>query len=243
MLKNLLLLFLIFQSSLVFAQKTTGKVYNATGVLEDVFVQNITRGETEFTGKTGDFSLNAQVGDSLVFTAPFYVTQKFAVQPYQLSEVWVVELKENLNQLGEVRLSDNRPKEIDMSGTSEGMLKSFHEDYKANPGKYGKGASGNIGWIIGKAISLFKKKNAKEKAGFISYEQLTELFEAENIFDEKLLKEQLKISKENHPLFLEFCTTKNMDAHLIAEDKHFQLLDLLVTYSVEFRDLLEKSTN
>jgi hypothetical protein len=243
MLKNLLLLFLVFQSSLVFAQKTTGEVYNATGVLEDVLVQNITRGETEFTSKTGDFSLNAEVGDSLVFTAPFYVTQKFAVQPYQLTEVWVVELKQNLNQLDEVRLSASNPKEIDMAETSGGIMKSFQEEYKANPGKYGKGASGNVGWIVNKAISLLKNKNAKQKAGTISYEQLVELFETTDVFTEELLTRQLKIPKENHALFLEYCTTKNISVSLLLEEKHFQLLDRLVTYSVELRGFLKKSAN
>lgn len=163
MLKPLFLLFFICYTNLIFAQKTTGKVYNATGVLEDVQVQNTTSGESQYTGKTGDFSLNAQVGDSLVFTAPFYVTQKFEVQSYQLEEVWVVELKENLNQLDEVNISASSPQEINMTETSDGISKSFQEEYKANPGKYGKGASGNIGWIIGKAISLFKKKGSKKK--------------------------------------------------------------------------------
>ncbi len=231
MLKQLVSLFFICYSNLLFAQKTTGKVYNATGVLEDVYVQNSTSGESQYTGKTGDFSLNAEVVDSLVFTALFYATQKLEIKPYQLSEVWVVELKENLNQLDEVQLSASGLKEINMTETSDGILESFQEEYKANPGKYGQGASGNIGWIIGKAISLFKKKGSKEKAGLINYEQLVELFETTNLFDEELLSQQFKIPKENHALFLEFCITKNIDVDLLAEDKHFQLLDRLVTYN------------
>lgn len=194
-------------------------------------MQNTTSEESKYTGKTGNFSLNAQLGDSLVFTAPFYVTQKLEIKSYQLSEVWVVELKENFNQLDKVRLSASGLNEIDMTETSDGILKSFQEEYKANPGKYGKGASGNIGWIIGKAISLFEKKSSKEKAGLINYEQLVELFETTNLFDEELLSQQFKIPKENHALFLEFCTTKNISVDLLSEEKHFQLLDRLVIYN------------
>jgi len=58
-----------------------------------------------------------------------------------------------------------------------------------------------------------------------------------------LLTQQLKIPKENHALFLEYCTTKNISSTLLKEENQFQLLDYLVKYSLEFRDFLDKSAD
>lgn len=229
----------LLYAPLVFSQNTEGKVYANNEVLEDAYVQNITQGEAEFTSKTGDFSIKAVLGDSLVFSAPFYVTQKFVVERYQLDKVWVVELKENLNQLDEVRLSDTSPKKIDLGETSSSLLKSFKEDYKANPGKYGSGPSGNVGWMVNKVTGLFKKEK-KENPDKIVYEELEDLFENDPLFTHRLLSRQLEIPEEHHNLFLEFCSTKNMDDALLDKDQQFQLLDHLVDYSKEFRDFLNK---
>ena len=93
-----------------YEQNTSGKVYAGDKRVPGVLVQNLTQNKSTTTTDEGDFSLAARLEDSLVFSAPFMETQVFVVEQYQLEKVWVVELKENLNELDEVRLTE-APKE------------------------------------------------------------------------------------------------------------------------------------
>lgn len=238
MLRFSFILVLLLQAVTVFAQETRGKVYANNQVLEDVFVLNITQNKSEQTDEKGDFAIAANVGDSLVVTASFYATQRFKVEPYQLEEIWVVELKEDLNQLDEVRISSTKNPEIDtdFDKTSENIMASIKKD---NPSGYNGNSGGNLMGLVSKAAGLLKKNDKKPRR--ISYKDLRELFKNDPLFTAQLLSEQLNIPEQHHNLFLEYCSTKYLKIELLEQDRHFELLDRLVNYSKQFLNNLEES--
>ncbi|PHS02486.1 MAG: hypothetical protein COA80_00930 [Leeuwenhoekiella sp.] len=240
MIRNLIFLvtFLIFAAAK--AQNTSGKVYAGDKRVPGVLVENRTQNKSTVTTDAGDFSIAARLNDSLVFSAPFMETQVFIVEQEQLEQRWVVALNENLNELDEVRLTEApKPKEFNQEEYTAKVNDLVKRDYQLNPQAYRpQYTSQGIDFIMlaKRFASLFKKDPSKKEKdyGVISYERIQQLFVTDSYFDQKFLREQLKIEAEYQNLFFEYVGAVNLDGILLETEHQLDLLKELLALSESF---------
>ena len=246
MIKNLLFFLILFATIVAQAQNTSGKVYAGDKRVPGVLVENRTQKKSTVTTDAGDFSLAARLGDSLVFSAPFMETQIFIVEAAQLEQRWVVELKENLNELEEVRLTEApKEKKFNQEEYTQQVKTMVQTDYKQNPQAYRTPyTTQGIDFIMlaKRFASLFKRDPSKKKTdyGVITYERLQQLFAQDDYFDQKFLTRQLKISREHQNLFFEYVAAVNLDGILIEPEHQLDLLNELLALSESFNAEIQK---
>ncbi|RXG25964.1 hypothetical protein [Leeuwenhoekiella marinoflava] len=233
-------------SASVFAQNTTGKVYAGDKRVPGVLVENRTQNKSTVTTDAGDFSIAARLNDSLVFSAPFMETQFFTIEKYQLEKVWVVELKESLNELAEVRLTEEpKEKKFDQAEYDAQVNQLVQNDIKQSPQEYRpKYTSNGIDFMMlaKRFMGLFKKDPSKQKKEYapITYEQYQILFATDAYFDQKFLNRQLQIEPYYQNLFFEYCDAMQLQGDLLLPERQLDLLDALMELSTDFRAELKK---
>ena len=242
MLKHLIPFLMTLIPMIINAQQFKGRVYGQEGALADVLISNKTKNKRSVTNDQGDFSIDALVGDSVVFKAAFYFSKTLKLTQEQVSQPWVVELKMDLNELDAVVVSQNpRPIAFEVGRDETSIKNAFLKEYNINPAAYGKGVNGNIGGLINLAAKIFKKeKPSKPSAGSITFDQFKVLFKGSTLFNDQLLSESFKIPLAYHDLFFYYCADRNIKAKLLAIDSQFILLDELVKANIEFQKVLQQ---
>ena len=247
-------LFIIFFGIKIHSQTTAGKVYAEDKTKEGVLIINTTQDKMVATDKWGNFEIAAAVGDSLIFSASFFGTQKFKVQPYQLEEKWVVELKEVLNQLDEVRLTSttSKIKEFSVVEYDKNFNTWLQKDIQKNRFLYRPGPStlGINFKTIGRKLWKKIKSNKNEKTDnspvqfrILELEELVAFFKTDAFFDKKLLRNQLEISAKEEGMFFDYCESRQVDARLLQKKNQIRFLDYLLKRSKEFHKLSQETLN
>lgn len=157
----------------------TGTAYDADSrnKLKLVFVNNLTQKEVDHTGQKGDFSVNAEIGDLVVFSCPGYVSDTLIVE--NLSSKMVI-LRPSLIVLNEVvvKAKAREPEDIRAAYSSAYSLSSTNILSK----------DGNVS-----LYNMFNKQSQQKRAfqKFID----TELNEKtiDDKFNRKLVSEVTKI--------------------------------------------------
>ena len=226
------------------AQVITGKIYNDKSTIEDVIVTNITQSKTTYSNSEGNFKIDATINDSIRFTAGFYTTQFLKVKAIHFEEIFIIELKTDLNELDEVLLSNElKEKVFDEKKESVELQNLIKEDIKNNPHLYQPAPSGNadIFAIVGLVASLFKnKKSKKETVIPLDYNDFKDLFSTSEFFTEEFLVNDLNIPLKYKFQFFDFCAEYEIDSKLMTEENTFLLLDELIKSSNAFLRLIKK---
>lgn len=236
------------------SQTTAGKVYAEDKTKEGVLIINTTQDKMVSTDKWGNFKIAAEVGDSLIFSASFFGTQKFRVEPYQLEDKWVVELKEVLNELGEVRLTSTafKVKEFSLGEYDKNFNNWLQKDIQKNRFLYRPGPSTlginfkTIGRKLWKEIKSNKKektKNFPAQFRILELEELIAFFKTDDFFDTNLLRNQLEISAKEEGMFFDYCYSQQIDARLLQKKNQIRFLDYLLKRSKEFHQLSQETLN
>lgn len=241
-LSNLLIFvgLLLFSTSIL-SQTLSGRVYDEnTSVLQGVTVFNKNNKKATVTDENGEFVIQAKVNDTLIFQSSFHQTQQKIASLADFETLLIAELKKEVNTLDEVLLSE-KEKEFDAEKYSTNLKKQIKKDIENNPFDYGEAPVGgiNLMTIVKAVISIFKKKPEKEII-YATQTDFIQLFERDEFFNENLLENNLKIPKQYKNLFLDYCAAKEIEESLLKEENKFQLLDILVVSSNEFRDIIAK---
>tara|TARA_Y100000815_G_scaffold275508_1_gene314166 strand:- start:346 stop:1113 length:768 start_codon:yes stop_codon:yes gene_type:complete len=247
MLKTLLSCAFLLCVHLAFAQSFKGIIYGTDDVLDNAVIQNLTKSTFAVSDREGSFAIRAAINDSIKIAAAFYTSQFIVIEPKHLNETWVIELKESLNELDEVRIQDSIKEVVFDAGVETKKLQeTIQSDYEKHPEKYTPGRiTGGIDIIslTGKLIKLIrgkrKKKNKEETIPPSSYKDFKNLFEEDNIFTNELLTEELGIPLAYKSLFFDYLDGQAIPSDLRKEENHFQLLDRLFTESENFKILIE----
>ena len=194
------------------AQETKGKVYAGDKPLEGVLIINKTQDKMASTNRWGDFQIAAELGDSLIFSYSFFKTQIHKIESYQLEEIWVVELKENRNELDAVTITaTNSAKEFSVEQYDKNFNFWLKKDIQENPGMYSpKPTGGGIDFIaIGKMVWNSIKKDKKEKTEdpnrfrILKLGELEAFFKKDAFFNQQLKRNQLAITREEEHLYFD----------------------------------------
>ena len=227
------------------AQTINGKVYDQTTTVKGALVVNMSQNIMTYTNDEGDFSIEAQVQDTLYVSSLFHTKTLIEIEKRHFEDILIIEVKKAINELDEILLRDQRKKKFDSIQMETQVVSQIKEDMKQNPHLYTKASTnGNMNFIaIANLIaSIFKsKKSKKEPVVMLTYTDLEVLFSKDRFFTEKLLTFDLNIPKEYQSLFFEFCDAKGINSKLLAKNKQVELLEILVTYSAEFQNHITKN--
>jgi len=238
----ILLIFLV--SSSIFGQnEIKGIVYDNTTTVKGARIYNETQNNIEFTNDSGNFIIEAEVGDSLVLHSLFHNKLYVTVEEYHFNEIAVFELTKFTNELDAVEIIKREDKKFNSKETNVLNEKQISQDlidkhylYEPTPN-----TNMNLLAIAGMIGKLFKKKNKEPEIVYASANDLMELFEKDSFFNQKLLLNDLEIETNQQFLFFEYCSAQNIDSKLIIENKTMTLLELLLNYSKEFNKIAEAS--
>lgn len=244
--KTTLLLFLLCFPLIYNAQTLNGKIYDVKGIVKNIKIYNKTQNRLTLSNADGDFSIQAEVNDSISFESLFYHTKTVILKDFHFNGVAVFELDEILNELDEVEILAEPEQPVFKEETYNNDLKDIlKEDIKNNPHLYQPaGANGavDILAVIGLVAKLFKN-NDKYIAPIyqpISYTQIDSLFNKSDFFNKDLMFKDLKIPKDKTYLFYDFCEAKQISSELLKDENKMMLLEELVLNSQLFLILLEQ---
>jgi len=239
--KILLLLFLLSISSFSFSQEIKGIVYDAESSVRGVKVLNITKQIVTATNDNGEFTLEADVSDTLSFQSVFYKSVLVVVKPEYFEGTYVFELQKIINELEAVKIK-NKPKEklFGEKAFNANLKAVLATDKKTAPQKYTPAPKYGLDFIrVAKFVGKLFKKNKKPIPNTLKYNQYKLLFAENNFFTKKMLTEDLKIPEQYHSLFFEFLEEKAISESKLNYDKRLQLLDDFTLHSQEFLIIVE----
>ncbi|TXG39483.1 carboxypeptidase-like regulatory domain-containing protein [Seonamhaeicola maritimus] len=223
---------------LVCSQNINGILYDDDSTVKGALIINLTKRDTTYTDIKGNFEIVATKNDSIMFRSLFHHPKKVKVIPSHFNEVVVFELKKRVNELGEVMIAGEKHKPFVPIEYGEALGFSIAEDMKKNPhlympeSAYSGGINfGELAKLIG-INKLFKKKKTAIK--YMEYKQVDSLFSNSKIFNENLIFEDLKISKEHKHLFYQYCTSRKLNAELLSTPDNLVILDSIFKFSHDF---------
>lgn len=242
MVKSKIVFVFIVVSNLVFSQqKISGKIYGEKAVAKHIKITNTTQGFSVYSDENGDFTIRAIENDTISFESSFYKSQKLIVNKSHFSNVFVVQLKKQVNQLDEVFLDNEvKPKEFSTEEYNLNLNRQIQEDMKNNSYKYGGlNPEFDVIAVVGLILKLFnKKKKANAVETYITYKEFDELFKKSHFFNDTLLKNTLKIPSEYKYLFFDYCEGQNIKLGYLNKENEFLLLNVLMKKSSEFLSFL-----
>lgn len=235
-----ILLFLLPIS--IFSQTINGKVYDNESTVKGIKVYNINQKILTYTNNEGDFTISAIANDTLLFESLFHYTKMIKLKESDFNDIVVFELKKSLNALGEVLISDDN-EDFNPLEYTQNAESALERDMKNNMQLYIPESSYSSGMnfvAIAKMIGkLFKRKNKKQPVAYVTQKDLDSLFKQDDLFNLKLLQDDLNIPEKYALLFLDYCETRNINKDLILKENRVILLDSMVNFSKDFLEITE----
>lgn len=231
----------------MFSQNLEGVVYDSEAPVSGARIMNTTSKSVTSTAADGTFKIYAQVNDTLIFSSLFHHTKQFVINSSHFSEIQVFELKKIVNELDEVEIQGSiTHKPTDGTEATNTLNKQLKNDFEKHGYKYKKANTGPLDIMaIGESVvKLFKRKTPRERQTvetYISSDDFDKLFKKDKFFNDKFLLLDLSITKDFKHLFFAYCETKNIPFSLLLPDNSIYLIDHLLRYSEEFKEILKES--
>lgn len=180
--KILLFLLSLFSVFLVSAQgrlPLNGKVTSDFDELEGIYVINKTADLSVITSRGGYFTINAQVNDTIIFSAMQFVARELVVEENDVNgkQLLFVPLEKNTRQLDELIIVDYRH----INAESLGLVPKGQKQYSAAEKRLFTATSGGISSLINaisgrtkmlkKAVEISKKEEIMVKINYIYTEE------------------------------------------------------------------------
>ncbi len=230
--------FFTYQLSISQTEKLLhGKVVSQNNVIKGVEVINKTGKISTTTNDLGEFSISANIKDSLFFISKDYIVSglKVTLQNIETSDL-VVNMILKPEELNEVVVSNINFKPIQL--TSQEI-----EEIKLNSGRptgFGTITNGIDFIHIGKKIYalLAKEKEIKPKTPEIDFKKLIATSVPSDFFTK-----DLSLKTEEKELFIEFCDADPKSKLLLEHPNILATMDFLYVKNEEFKKLNSVSKN
>ena len=204
-------------------------------------VINTTAERATITNEKGEFLINVKEGDELVFTAVNYQIEILKVSAEMLvKNRLVVEVNEKVTELDEVTVSPENQKKFLQLQNEEFKQYAYETDATGevqnialDPTVRGMQDGLNFENIF-KALFLSKNKDNGEARTPL---KVSEVFR--QVYDDDFFVQDLQLPQDKIDAFLLYCDDQLPTQSLLRKDNEFQLIDFLVTQSMEFRKGLD----
>jgi len=212
-----------------------GKVLYQDNNVVAANVLNTTSQEATITDENGNFAIEVQLNDELIFSSLQYeiraiIINKDILQRNRL----VVDVKEKITQLDEVVVSPNRPEAF--LNVKEEEFKQF--DYTADKSTRVQNELMRQNQLYNGVdfVNIFKllyktlrpEQSEDKEFDFASSDVIRQ------IYPDVFFISQLNIAPDDIDLFLQFCDDRIETKDLLKRENEFQLMDFLIKQSEKF---------
>ena len=232
-------IFLILIIQISFSQSKTvykGKILCNNFPIENIEIINLNSEKSAFSNSAGEFSMDANAKDILVFASKIYEVKRITIQPENLNNsLQIISLIKKPEELKEVIVTKIKWQHIgsDKNASSQIDLDKKQSQIK-NPFIYDGSIINGVDFIkIGSSlIDLFKKDKdeTKRHAPEIPFYEL-----AKNTFYEEYCAKTLKLKSDEIALFLQFCDADPKSKMVAKNYNTLEMMDFLFQKSIEFK--------
>lgn len=237
------LLLYLFSFSCLIGYSQTSKLIHGKVIYQNTYQDNVdiinfnTRYKTQ-TNHSGDFTVEAKVGDVLIFFSERFADQKYKLtaEDFQKSQLSIT-LTEKPIPLNEVEIA--QVKSVKVAAASYNDAKMVKIQKQASRPKVQNVYTGEIengvdfmqiGRMIGKLFKSDKSKTPKaEQIGFKDY--------AKANFNESFFLKTLKVNPDDTARFLDYCENDPKSQTVIATNDELTILEFLLEKKTEFDKL------
>ena len=255
---NIQLIFLIFLTNFLFAQKLPreilkGKIVGDSDGIENINVKNLNTNKLAISDKFGLFALYAQENDTLVFSGMNINLSKLVLKKADLNvKILWVKLETFVNTLDEVIINPNaltgnlaldskniKITEIKPLDFRLALNTDFENDKfssptnKLMPGYLNTKYMTDLVAVAGKIVKLFKGKSKPKKVVFISKKNFHDAVRER--FSLSFFTQTLKLKEDEIGLFLAFCENDSNANPLLDINKTFELIDFLIQKNKKYQ--------
>lgn len=239
---------LLFMCHLAVHSQIKGTIKAENKPLPNIKIENQTQRTYTFSDDAGQFKIAAELKDTLLINDVFYEYQQWIVNDQILENGIAINLNKKEFGLDEIVLIAPS-KKFDAEKYDADLKLQVKKDMEEHPylyrppGSYAGGA--NLFALVGLAVKgvgslLGIEKKPKEVISFVSFEDLENLFNQDDFFNDELLENTLKIQPDQKYLFFSFCEDRNINSYLLEPENHFLLLDKLLTHARSFNKRAEE---
>lgn len=245
---KILLLFLFLSAFHGYSQGDDREYFRGQVIYRNVPVpnQNVINVQTEtatITNEKGEFGINVQVGDDLVFTAVNYQMMVVKITQEMLdNKRLVVEVNEKVTELDEVVVSPENQEKFLQVTNRELLLKEYEyetdrstEVENISLSQTDRGMRDGLNFVnIFKALLMAAKgdDDGAERNPLKVSEVLRQ------VYDDEFFVVDLKLPQDRIDDFLLYCDAQLPGRELLQKRNEFQLIDFLVTESKEYLETL-----
>ncbi len=232
-------IFLLLIIQISFSQSKTvykGKILCNNFPIENIEIINLNSEKSVFSNSAGEFSMDANAKDILVFASKIYEVKRITIQPENLNNsLQIISLIKKPEELKEVIVTKIKWHHIgsDKNASSQIDLDKKQSQIK-NPFIYDGSITNGVDFIkIGSSlIDLFKKDKdeTKRQAPEIPFYEL-----AKNTFYEEYCAKTLKLKSDEIALFLQFCDADPKSKMVAKNYNTLEMMDFLFRKSKEFK--------
>lgn len=245
---KILFLFLFLSAFHGYSQGDDREYFRGQVIYRNVPVpnQNVINVQTEtatITNEKGEFGINVQVGDDLVFTAVNYQMMVVKITQEMLdNKRLVVEVNEKVTELDEVVVSPENQEKFLQVTNRELLLKEYEyetdrstEVENISLSQTDRGMRDGLNFVnIFKALLMAAKgdDDGAERNPLKVSEVLRQ------VYDDEFFVVDLKLPQDRIDDFLLYCDAQLPGRELLQKRNEFQLIDFLVTESKEYLETL-----
>ncbi|MBU2952019.1 hypothetical protein KO493_15070 [Tamlana agarivorans] len=221
------------------SQQLKGKVYDSETTVKGIVVYNISDYSKTFTDDDGNFIIKASKNDTLSFHSTFHYKKIIVLKEANFNQVMVIELQKTVNALKEVLITNNY-KDFNEAKAEKTLAEEITKDTKANPHLYGTYSSYGLDFVRLYKL-VYKPEKSKNQPQVINAKNLDSLFQHDDLFNKKLLYEDLKIPEEFSQQFFNYLEAQAIDKKLFSPSNKLLLLDQLIIFSKSYLKIREEA--
>lgn len=200
-------------------------------------VINTTAERATITNEKGEFLIYVKEGDELVFTAINYQIEILKVTIDILAKNrLVVEVNEKVTELDEVTVSPENQKKFLQLQNEEFKQYTYETDATGEVQNIAldptvRGMQDGVNFVnIFKALFLSKAKDTENARTPLKVSEVLR-----QVYSDDFFVQDLQLPQDKIDAFLLYCDGQLPTQSLLRKDNEFQLIEFLVTQSVEFR--------
>jgi hypothetical protein len=217
------------------SKKINGKVTADYNDLESIYIVNLKTEKSTLTERGGYFSINASVGDTLMFTAVQFKSVKIALKEEDFNkELLFVKMETFIRVLDEVKINEYK----DINAVSLGIISSKTKHYTPAERKLNEATTGSglvplnpiLNAITGRTKQLKKEVEVEKKETMLS--------KIQNLYEAEYFVEILKIPKDFVKGFQYFIVEDAKFAEALKAKNKTMATFIMNELAVTYKDLI-----
>lgn len=226
-------------------KKLNGKITSDYPDLEGIYIANLNSDVATVSEKNGYFSINASVGDTLLFSAVQFVGTKIKLKEQDFSNtIFFVKLETLTNLLDEVKIDEYRK----INSVSLGLVSKNQKKY--TPAERKLKTAGELHWYspllipvggmsVDGLLNAISGRTSQLKQELVIERKELLLVKIATVFEENYFTETLKIPAENVKGFQYYIVDDENFIKALNNKNRTMAMFLMAELAVKYKELIK----